>query len=85
METPPNPLIKSKHNDNSDKDFVKLKFLRDSTSATLDIYEFNMDLFDNGDPEEFLFFVQKFNMTLAASETLETGANVYYICSPVCG
>ena len=52
------PLIKINHDDKSEKDFVKLKLRKDPTSATSDLYEFNMALFDNGDLEEFLFFVK---------------------------
>ena len=35
-----------------------------------------MSFFDNGEKEEFLLFVRNFNMTLAASGTLETVANI---------
>ena len=55
MEPPPITLVKEKHDGRSDKDFMKLKLRRDPTSSTLDLYEFKMPLFDNGDPEEFLF------------------------------
>ena len=44
----------------------------------LDLYEFNIDLFGNGEAEEFLLFVQNFNMTLAMSGMLEMGANIPY-------
>ena len=49
-----------------------------------DLYEFNMALFDNGKPRK-LFFVYNFNMTLAVSGTLETDANVQYLCTIFCG
>ena len=57
----------------------------DPTSATSDLYDFKMYLFDNGDPEEFLLFMQNFNTTLAASETLMTGAKIQYFCNIVRG
>ena len=38
-----------------------------------------MYFFDNGEPEEFYFFVRNFNTTLAASETLEAGTNFQYL------
>ena len=44
-----------------------------------------MFLFDNGDPEEFLLFELNFDMTLAASGTLETGAEIQYLCTLVRG
>ena len=50
-----------------------------------DLYEFRVPFFDNGDPEEFLFFVRDSNMTLAASGTLEMGAKIQYLCTLVCG
>ena len=52
------PPIKSKHDDKSDQDFVKLKLRRDPMSEKSDLYEFQMALFDNGYPEEFLISSQ---------------------------
>ena len=42
-----------------------------------------MSLFDNGELENFLLFVRNFNMTLAASWTLEEGAKYQYLCNIV--
>ena len=56
-----------------------MKLRRDPTSSTADLYEFKMSLFDNGNPEEFLLLVRKFNTTLVDSGTLETGAKVQYL------
>ena len=64
VEPPQIPLIKIKLNDKSDKDFLKLKLRRDPMLDTLDFYDFIMALFDNGELEEFLLFMQNFNMTL---------------------
>ena len=50
LEPPLTPLIKSKHSDNSDKNFVKLKLYRDPTFYKSDLYEFKMALLKNGDP-----------------------------------
>ena len=77
--------MQSKHGDKLDKEFVRLKFCRDPTSEKSDPYDFKMTLFDNEDPEEFSLFVLSFNMTLPASETLETAAKVQYLCMLVCG
>ena len=74
MEPPPTPLVKSKHNDKSDKDFVKLKLCRDPKSEKLDLYKFKMDLLENGKPEEFLLLIRNFNMTLKASRRTKTSA-----------
>ena len=65
------PLIKENHGGKSDMYFVKLKLQRDPTSSTSDLCEFKMSLFDNGEPEDLLLFVRNFNMTIAASGTLE--------------
>ena len=72
VDTPPVPFIKETSTSKSDVDYVKLNMRRDPTSSTSDIYEFRMSLFDQDDPEEFLLFVRNLQMTLAASETLET-------------
>ena len=85
MEPPPIPLIKSNHNNKLDKDFVKIKFRRDTTSEKSDLYEFKMALSENGNSEEFLLFVHNFNMTLEASETLAPDANTLYIRAVFCG
>ena len=76
---------KSKHNDKSDKDFVKLKLRRDPISEKSDLYESEMALFDNDDPEEFLLFVSNFNMTPKASGTIETAAKVQHLRTIVRG
>ena len=67
------PLSKENHDGKSEKYFVKIKLRRYPTSSMSELYEFKMSLFENGKPEEFLLFVRNFNMTLAASGTLEAG------------
>ena len=54
------PLIKENSTGNSDVDGVKLNMRRYPTSSKSDLYEFRMYLFDHGDTEEFLSFVQNF-------------------------
>ena len=81
MHIPLIPLIKSKNYEKSDKDCVKIKFLRDPTSQKLDLHELKMALFDNGEPEEFLLFVRNFNMTLEASGMLVAIANIQHLCT----
>ena len=49
------------------------------TSQKLDIYEFKMALFGNGEPEEFLFFIRNFNMNVEASGTIAANAKIQYI------
>ena len=60
MEPPPILLIISKNDDKLDKNCVQIKFRMDPTSQKLDLYELKMALFDNGEPEEFLFFISNF-------------------------
>ena len=38
-----------------------------------------MSLYENDKPEELLFFVRNFTMTLAESGTLESGAKMQYL------
>ena len=45
VDTPHTPLITSKHDDNSEKDFVKMKLRRDPMSENSNPYEFKMALF----------------------------------------
>ena len=52
-ETSANPPNHRKIRGQSEKYFVGLKLRRDPTSSTSDLYDFNMSLFDNGDPEDF--------------------------------
>ena len=79
MEPPPIPLIKINPNDNLDKDFVEIKFLRYPTSENSYLYEFKMNLFDNGYLEEFLLFVCKFSMTLVVPGKILIDAKVKHI------
>ena len=51
----------------------------------LDLYEFKMALFENGDPEEFLLIVGNFQISLKASGTLASGANIQYLGTLVRG
>ena len=44
-----------------------------------------MSLFDHGKPEELLFFVEKFQMTLVATGIFETEAKVRYLRTLVRG
>ena len=44
-----------------------------------------MSLFDHGDPEEFLLFIKNFNMTLAATGTLDMDAKIHYLYTLVRG
>ena len=44
-----------------------------------------MCLFDNGKPEDFLLFLNTFNITLAASVMLETVAESQYLCTLLYG
>ena len=84
IELPPIPLLQETHDGKSDKYFVKIKLRIYPTTSTLDLYEFKMYLFENGDPEEFLLSVRNFNMTIAALWALEAGAKIQYLCTLVC-
>ena len=57
MEPPLTPLTKSKHVDKSDKAYIKLKLRRDPMSSSSDLYEFKIDFFGNGDPEDSVLFL----------------------------
>ena len=83
LEPPTIMLVKETSTSKSDGDYVKLKLRRYPTSSTLELYEFSMSLFDHGEPEEFLLFVQNFQMTFAATGTIETEEKVQYICTLV--
>ena len=51
----------------------------------LDLYEFKMIFFDNGDPEEFLLFVRNSNNTIEALGALLDGSKIQYLCKMVRG
>ena len=85
MEPTPTPFTKIKHDDKSDRDFVKLKLHRDPMSNKSELYEFKISLFDNGNTEEVLLFVCTFNMNLETTGTPETATKVQYFRTLVCG
>ena len=58
---------------------------RDPTSENSDLYEFKMDLFDNGDSEELFLFIQNFNMTLELPVTLKSREKIQYLCMMLLG
>ena len=76
---PPIPLIKSRNDDKSGKYFVKIKLRRGPTSEKLDLYEFKMALFDNGEPDDILLFIFNFNLTLEVSGMFKYGAKIQYL------
>ena len=76
MDPPLIRLINSKNDEKLYKDCDKIKLHRDTMSQKSDLYELKMVLFDNGEPEEFLLFIRNFNITLEASGTLLSGANI---------
>ena len=78
-------LIKETYDGNSDEDFVKLKLSRDTTSITLDLYDFNMSFFNHGKTEDFLLFICNLNMTLVAIGMLEMEVKIQYLCMLVLG
>ena len=83
MDTPLITLIKSNNNDKPDKCSVIIKLRRDKTSEKSNLYKFNLSLFDNYEPEEFLFFTRNFNMTLEASGKILSGAKIKYLLNLV--
>ena len=85
VEPPPIPLIKETSTVKPDGYYVKLKLRRYPMYSTSDIYDFIMSLFDHDKPEEFLLFVPNSQMSLTATGTLETEANIQYIHTIVCG
>ena len=58
VESPPILLIKETYNGKSDKYFVKLKLRRDHKSSTMELYEFNMSLFDQGERRASVVYTQ---------------------------
>ena len=56
-----------------------------TTTENLDFYKLKMALFDKGKPDEFLFFIRNFNMTLEASGTLKADTNIQYLRALVRG
>ena len=57
----------------------KIKLCRNSASEKSGLNELKMDLFDYGKPDEFLLFVQIFNITIEASGTLESNPKLQYL------
>ena len=85
MEPLPIPLIKETYNGKSNKYFGKIELFIYPTSTKSNLYGFKMSLFDHGKPEEFLLIILSFNMTLAATWTLDMDAKIQYLCTVVCG
>ena len=81
LDPPYITLIKGKKDAKFVKNGVKKLFRRDPTPEKLDLYEFKMTLFENSEPEEFLFFIQHFQMTLELAVTLTDSADIKYICT----
>ena len=48
-------------------------------SEKLDVYEFKMALFDNGNPEEFFLFIRNFQTNIKASGMLAAAKKIQYL------
>ena len=70
VDPPLTPLLKNKLDLNTERDYEKNKLGRESISEKLGMYEFKMAVFQNGDLEKFILFVQNFKVILEASVTL---------------
>ena len=84
VEPPPTTLIKNKHDDKSDKNFVKIKLRRYLTSEKSEIYEFKIYLQTMESRNSFLF-VRNFKMNLKDSGNLDLAAKDQYICMLIRG
>ena len=69
VDPPPITLIKIKHNDKSENDFVKIKLRKHLTSENSDLYESKWTCFTTVIRKLFLF-AHNFKRTLEASGTL---------------
>ena len=85
LEPPPITLIEIKNNAKLDKYFVDIKLCRYPTTEKSDFDEFKMALFDNDDPEEFLLFIQNFQITLQVSGMIAASMNIQYLHTLLCG
>ena len=85
VEPPLIPLIKEIFTGKSDEDFLKLKVCIYPLSSMSNLYEFKMSLFEHGHPEEFLLFMQNFNMTLTSTGTLNMDSEINNLCTLVRG
>ena len=75
------PLIGIKKNEKLDKDCVKIKLCRHTTSEKLYLCEFKTTLLENSDPQEFLLFIWIFQTNLEDSGALTDSANINYFCT----
>ena len=85
VDPPPILQFKSNNDEKPETDCVKNKLHRDHTSEMSDLYEFEIDLFDHGEPEELMLFIRNLQITIKAPLTLTAGANIQYICTILCG
>ena len=58
---------------------LKLNCLCIRRQKTLETCEFKTALFDNSETEDILYFNSNFNMTIEASGTLNSGAEIQYL------
>ena len=58
------PLIKYETERKPENYYIKTKLHRNTMSAMSDFYDYNMSLFENGEPEEFLQCLQNFKMSI---------------------
>ena len=82
---PPTLLIKSNHDNKSDKDFVNIKLCGDRMSEKSDRLLIQNGLVRQRRSGRVFFVRSYFNMTLEASGTLQAGINIQHLCTLVHG
>ena len=85
VETPKIHLIKSNLDLKMERDYVKIKLIRNSRSKKSDIYELKMALFCNGKPQDFVLFVLNFKTMVEASWMLSANEKIEYLRTPLHG
>ena len=79
VETPTIPTIRGNIDKKLQKCYVKTKFCINTTSGTSEMYEFKIDLFDNGDTEEFLLFQRNYQITIESTGSITMGEKIQYV------
>ena len=85
IEPPPIPRIKNEIDDVSECEIIKIKIHQNLSDANLEMYELNIEMFEHGQPEEFLTLMNILKKNVGGMWTNLATGKINYLLTLLCG
>ena len=80
IEPLPFPAVKVELEEKSQINIIKVKIQRNNTLATSVIYNINVSIFKDVQPEEFLTLLKNFTITIDGTGTVSRLGKIHFLC-----